>query len=781
MTPAGTSVVVGIGSAGLTLSPDGRYAIVCNDDQRLGAVRSAIDPLTYGGSSLAVVDTQSMLVVDRFRDPAVQFSSGIVALDDPAQPGRTVVFATGGPNNLVYPFVLDANGKLTLDQAPPIALDGPFAAMFADAVRAFPVSLAPSADGRKIYVVNQLGGTVVTIDVGSRTLVGTQRVTGDFPIGVATVGDRLLVTNEGLMRYAALPAPSTTPPFRTTGADLARASSLSIFSLTDDGSLASATADVPPMISSVPMDQTPDGIRNVGGAHPTAILASPDKKFAYVAMAGVDRIAVVDLSQAKVVGGAELRLFDRGPYGTQPTAFASSKDGSRLYVALTGIDAVAVIDSRDPLHLHRLGLIPTGWAPGALSLSADDRTLFVANAKGLGEDANFAGDVATNADAHAIWGTLERIDLATVHLADTTRGALANLRRVASSMPRYPTGITDVVLIEMPSATFDSVFGDLGNGPADPTYSLFGQSVTPNLHALARRFALAGNFYADAEDAAVGHQVALAGTATPYTERTVGMAAGRRPPAAANQDPEDYPRSGYIFNALARRGVSFRDYGELLRVSGYDDGRAENPRLDDPEVRGPEDLLAPTSGLGGIYGLDVPALAVLAGHVDLAYPGWNPRIRDQRRAAEFVRDFRALTKAGKRPRFSVVWLPGVGPRGVPTIESVADADAALGTIVGSISHQSSWAHTAIIVMPLDASGARDHVDEHRSYALVISPYAKHTAIGMRHTSTASALKTIEGLLHLAPLSLGDLLATDLSDLFKNTADLRPYTPAQPLR
>jgi len=54
-------------------------------------------------------------------------------------------------------------------------------------------------------------------------------------------------------------------------------------------------------------------------------------------------------------------LFDRGPYGTQPTALALSRDASRLYVALSGLNAIAVIDARDPLHLHRLGLIPTGW------------------------------------------------------------------------------------------------------------------------------------------------------------------------------------------------------------------------------------------------------------------------------------------------------------------------------------------------------------------------------------------------------------------------------------
>ena len=151
---------------------------------------------------------------------------------------------------------------------------------------------------------------------------------------------------------------------------------------------------------SLRMDPTPDGLRLVGGAHPTAIVTTANADYAFVAMTNVDRIATVALGATPhVVGGTELRLFDRGPYGTQPTALALSRDASRLYVALTGLDAVAVIDARDPLHLHRLGLIPTGWSPSALALSADDRTLYVANQNGLGHDAGFVGDPLTGADA----------------------------------------------------------------------------------------------------------------------------------------------------------------------------------------------------------------------------------------------------------------------------------------------------------------------------------------------------------------------------------------------
>jgi hypothetical protein len=57
------------------------------------------------------------------------------------------------------------------------------------------------------------------------------------------------------------------------------------------------------------------------------------------------------------------------------------------------------------------------------------------------------------------------------------------------------------------------------------------------------------------------------------------------------------------------------------------------------------------------------------------------------------------------------------------------------------------------------------VNRARSFALVVSPLAKHGYIGNTHLSTASVLKTEEELLGLQPLSLGDLLSSDMAEFF----------------
>ncbi|MDP9111643.1 MAG: hypothetical protein M3M96_08425, partial [Candidatus Eremiobacteraeota bacterium] len=101
-------------------------------------------------------------------------------------------------------------------------------------------------------------------------------------------------------------------------------------------------------------------------------------------------------------------------------------------------------------------------------------------------------------------------------------------------------------------------------------------------------------------------------------------------------------------------------------------------------------------------------------------------------------------------------------------------DRALGKIVDYLSHQQSWGSTAIFIIPDDAQSTRDHVSEHRSYAVVVSPFAKRGYVGSRHISTVSVLKTEEEILGLPGLALNDLLAGDLADFFTPVADARPF-------
>lgn len=805
VSPAGKSVVVGMNALGLALSPNGRYAIVSNDDERQEDARSSISPMARGGYTLAVVDTRTMRLTDVYKAKNASFFLGVAALKDPNDPRRTLVIASGGPSNTVHFFRLSRAGTLR-EEPPALTIPGPTDPRFANQNHAFPGSLTVSRNGRIAYAVNNLANSVTAIDIAGRRVMHSAPV-GYFPYGAAVAGTRLFVTDPGLMRYRNLAKPVDVPQFADVAASNG-ASALSVLSLGPHGDVSPAGA------YSLTLDRAPDGLHTVGGAQPSAIVTSKDGRYAFVCMTNVDRIAVVALSRAPhAVGGLQLRLFDRSPFGTQPNALTLSPDGKRLYVALAGINAVAVLDARNPAKLHRLGLIPTGWYPTALTVSPDGRFLYVANAKGIGQEPRFEGAppyrrdaddriLQSSGDSNTIWATLQRIDLHRLPLAKTTLSALRYTRvahayaanaLVPPLRSMHPSSaIEHVVFILEENKTYDSMLGDLtdaagrphGNG--DPNLVSFAESVTPNLHALAREFGVADNFYSDGDESDAGHQFAAGGVATAYSEKTLLVKYGRRPLVNKNEDPEDYPRAGYIFNAAQAAGLSYRDYGELVRLSGYDEGRTKNPRDDDPNFRDPQDTSARTGGLGGLYSLDVPAPVALRDHIDLDYPGWNLRIRDERRADEFIRDYGVLEKSGQAPAFTYIWLPddhgGYGPN-IPSLpEEVADGDRALGKIVAYLTHQPTWRSTAIFILPDDAQSSRDHVSEHRSYAVVVSPFAKRGYVGSRHISTVSVLKTEEELLGLGPLALGDLLASDMADFFTPKADAGAYSaipvPAQ---
>jgi len=63
-------------------------------------------------------------------------------------------------------------------------------------------------------------------------------------------------------------------------------------------------------------------------------------------------------------------------------------------------------------------------------------------------------------------------------------------------------------------------------------------------------------------------------------------------------------------------------------------------------------------------------------------------------------------------------------------------------------------------------GIAEVARRHRTPLVLISPFAKPGYMATRHYSSASIVKTEELLMGLPPNNLGDLLATDLRDMFQ---------------
>ncbi len=137
------------------------------------------------------------------------------------------------------------------------------------------------------------------------------------------------------------------------------------------------------------------------------------------------------------------------------------------------------------------------------------------------------------------------------------------------------------------------------------------------------------------------------------------------------------------------------------------------------------------------------------------------------------------------PNFVMLRFPndhtaGTRPGGPTPKSSVADNDLAVGRAVEAISHSPFWDDTAFFILEDDAQAGADHVDAHRSLALVISKYSPHGPGGApfvdsRFYSTVSVLRTIESLLDLPPMNNNDAFSSLISTLFTGPGDQPAYT------
>jgi hypothetical protein len=110
---------------------------------------------------------------------------------------------------------------------------------------------------------------------------------------------------------------------------------------------------------------------------------------------------------------------------------------------------------------------------------------------------------------------------------------------------------------------------------------------------------------------------------------------------------------------------------------------------------------------------------------------------------------------------------------------VADNDLAVGRAVEAISQSPFWDDTAFFILEDDAQDGGDHVDAHRSLALVVSKYAPHTTDGRpfvdsRFYSTVSVVRTMETLLGLPPMNNNDAFSSLISTLFTGPGDQAVY-------
>jgi hypothetical protein len=80
----------------------------------------------------------------------------------------------------------------------------------------------------------------------------------------------------------------------------------------------------------------------------------------------------------------------------------------------------------------------------------------------------------------------------------------------------------------------------------------------------------------------------------------------------------------------------------------------------------------------------------------------------------------------------------------------------------------------------DAQNGPDHMDAHRTVALVAGAYVKQGAVVSRRYTTVNMLRTIEELLGMMPMGLNDAAAAPMADAFDAEYKAWSYTARYPV-
>jgi DNA-binding beta-propeller fold protein YncE len=768
--PAGAMAPLGNFPTGGALTPDGRFYWTVSTGRGINDIRIVdvdtakvvqVLPLPGGSGGIAMDPSSRTAYVSGTHESSHR--------DEQAHPTPP-----GAGGDVIHVFTYDGSGHATFDRVIPVPppSDAPtpqdFPPTNVGQKLAWPDRLAVSPNGKRLLVPLNLADAAAIVDVPS----GSTRYvkTGNYPYGAAILRDGKtgLVSNETPGTVSVIDLDSGTKK-----ADLQVSSHLS---------------------------------------HPEGITVDPVADRAYVAIANTDQIAVIDTK--KMVVDRQLSL-DRPELGggVSPVDVATTADGAYLLAAEEGADDVAVFRTGS---FDLVGRIPTAAVPTDVDVtqrscaaprtkgrrhparpskapneSCNKLVWIAAKGMGIGPNPNGPNPLSPN-DSDDNINTFQYMPSITFGRAGVldfpSEGRIRKLSAEADAQlhpsnaespppgtPLRPDGpIKHVFYIVRENRTYDQVLGDIAAGDGDPNLTLFGRTITPNMHALVERFGLVDHVYANSEASIDGHFWTSAAGVSDYVQKNWhANYGGRGRPYDFGVYSVTWPGNGFLFDQAERDNISYFNYGEAIAgvvpLTDKDRNAAETAEV---ATKLAHSDIQP--GVGGCYPNDasINTDAITKQEVwDSSPPAGAPQPNESRFDC-FKTHFLAQDVTGTVPAFNYIVLPndhtvGLSPGQRTPKAMIADNDYGLGQFVDLISHSNAWKSSAIFVIEDDSQDGADHVDAHRIPAAVISPYAKG---GVTHTryDFLSVIRSIELIVGMHPLGLADRLATPMYDAFAST-------------
>jgi DNA-binding beta-propeller fold protein YncE len=825
----------------MVISPDGRYVATVNAGYgtRESQYEQSLAVLdTQSGHLADFPDDRTRINAKQTLYSGLAFSrdgrhlyASIGSISDPegSKPGDT------GNAVVVYRF---DNGKVTQERLIPLPLQSLHAGRRTtlhetDAAKGIPfpaaIAVVGSAGAEKLLVAGNLSDDVLLVNPATGAvekrfdLSQSDAVPGTYPIALA-------VTKDGARAFVALWNTSEIAeldmarglvtrklPLLKPTSPIAAGTHPCAFALTPDEKtlyVALANRDA---VAAVRIGGGQFAVKgyfdtklpgqSYFGAEPVALALNADASRLYVANAASDAVAVLDPARMTSKAVRQGMVAPQGFVPTEWMPISMAFTGGKLYVATAK---------------------GKGTGPNGMPMHAQYATR--------------VADRPTTYIGTLLYGSLATLDPQALErdLPKWTNTVLESNRMKAAEEPITFAGgeknrIKHIIYIIKENRTYDQILGDLSKdgqpvGNGDPRLTMYGASITPNEHKLALQFGVLDNFYDSGEVSGDGHVWSTAAIGTDYLEKTwqqsyrggqrtydyEGVVADGVPLLEKIPDVNE-PMSGYLWGNLAAHNKSYLHFGEFIATVFCTDADAKtsahaNPQqgpmlaaadCSQPVIRPGDPLPAEWGGGNNPWPWAIPRIASntatkpqLVGHFVPEAPDFDLLVPDQIRVNIFERHLQQWIQNRSNsnesnpkdamPNFVLLRLgndhtAGTRPGGPTPKASVADNDLAVGRVVDLISHSPYWNDTAIFVLEDDAQDGGDHVDAHRSIALVISKYAPHPQPGKeafidsRFYTTVSVIRTMETLLGLPPMNNNDAFASLISTLFTGPGDQPPYS------
>ncbi len=731
--PAGDQIPVDTFPMSTALSDNGKYLLVLNGG--------------YNPPSISVIDLAQKKEVGRTRLPDAWLGLTVA-------PSKDLVYVGGGSTGKVFELSLNsATGELTRTRefAAVKDLNHKGETLIGD------VELSP--DARQLYAADLYGDSIAVINLQTGALTDRWR-TGRRPYRIVVMpgGRQLLVSSwaDGALYQHEI----------SNGTEVGKTR------------IGPHPTDMLLINRPVPSEK--------GESNYTARLFVTAGNTNNVYSLGITRDGQVTMLES-----INLSLTPMHPLGMTPSALATDSRGARLYVVCSDANAVAVADIA-AARSKVLGFIPTGWYPTGVRLVGQGE-LAIVNGKGLGSKPNphgpnptvrparvgegSAAPPAVEYVAHIQTGTVGLLRVPDESQLETySRTVMANSpyrdemlygpitdQQVAffSHIQEHGSPIQHVIYIIKENRTYDQVLGDMDKGNGDKALNLFGEKITPNLHALANEFVLYDNFYENADVSAEGHNWLSAAIAPDFTVKTWPNVYASRSKKYRYEggEPANTPPAGYIWDNALQAGVTIRDYGEWI--------------TDIP--------LKEVTGERQVKAVNDP---VLAPYTDMNFRGFDLEYPDVNRAKEFIREWKEFDAKGQAPQLIILRLGtdhtmGTRAGELTPFSYVADNDYAIGMVVDAVTHSKLWPTTAIFAIEDDAQNGPDHVDSHRAPVWVISPFTHRGTVDSTMYNQTSVLRTMELILGLRPMTHFDAGARPMFGSFSRQANTQPFTAIPP--